>query len=187
MHISLKKSVEMREKHSWMMTGTTIFAFLNVISASIGVLICLNVLAMYVYEAITHTDKIDTFMWSACLGTNFLAIVSLVFAVLLYLGINRKKPCFILAYCIFGVVVVISIVCALVLIHQQKYLGMEKKLREVFCEYYEPVVYATVGMCVMYVLLLTMICRTWVLMTSWRSGDRRKLVNDYYESDWRTD
>ncbi|XP_063364605.1 uncharacterized protein LOC134653209 [Cydia amplana] len=186
MHISLKKSVEMREKHSWVETGTTIFAFLNVISASIGVLICLNVLTMYVFEAVTHTDKIDTFMWSACVGTNFVAIVSLGFAVLLYLGINKNKPCFILAYCIFGVTVVISIVCGLVLIHQQN-LGIEKKLREVFCEYYEPVVYATVGMCVVYALLLTMICRTWVLMTSWPSGDRRKLVNDYYESEWRSE
>ncbi|XP_061717678.1 uncharacterized protein LOC133525439 [Cydia pomonella] len=187
MHITLKKSVEMRKKYSWMETGTTIFAFLNLISASCGMFICLNVLIMYVSEAITHTDKIDTFMWSACIGTNFLAIVSWVFAMLLYLGIYRNKPCFILAYCVFGAVVVISTVSGLVVIHQQKYLYMAQKLREVFCEYYEAVVYSTVGICVLYALMLTMICRTWILMTSWPSGDRRKLFNDYYESDWTID
>ncbi|XP_047997989.1 uncharacterized protein LOC125235462 [Leguminivora glycinivorella] len=179
------KSVEMRRKTSWMETGTAIFAFLNFISASVGVLLCLNVLFMYVYEAITHTDRIDAFMWSACIGTNFIANVSLVFAVLLYLGINRNKPCFILAYFIFGVIVVISLVAGLVVINQQEYA--EKKLREVFCEYYEAFIYGTVGICIMYALLLTMICRTWVLMTSWPSGDRRILVNDYYESDWRSE
>ncbi|XP_026313765.1 uncharacterized protein LOC113225621 [Hyposmocoma kahamanoa] len=137
--------------------GTKIFAYFNLVLVALSSVVAYGVAIFYIFLFIV----IQIFDMNAAIFLALLLLaptIALIFAVILFVGVNNEKPKFLRAYIIYGVVVILlSTVSSFLMTFVPSLCSL---LFEDVCAY-PPAFAGVLLVCVIYSLVLFMVGKTY--------------------------
>ncbi|KAI8432045.1 hypothetical protein MSG28_004564 [Choristoneura fumiferana] len=159
-------------------TGGFIFAIINAIIITGGTVCSMYFFGMMLSirldpEKMREQETNSAFLFfTIVISVAFVgAAIAEVFAVLLCVGISKKKPRYVMAYLVFGILAEIASLIGILI-----FIWME-------WGEWDLVSYGaiTLGVCAAYAVLLLLVKQTYIVLTEAKMRGHRKLINNKYD------